>query len=114
MPLDKPLERAIVWDILVQQGSTFERTMDFEGLDLAGLSLRGEIRREHRAAEVLAEFSFEVELPNTVTVTLTPAQTALLPPGRLVHDIELFTPADQFVARVLEGRVTVTPEVTRG
>jgi len=53
--IEKPLEQAVRWDILIQQGSTFERTMDLDGLDLAFADFRGQIRRNHRASEVLAD-----------------------------------------------------------
>jgi len=105
--------RALRWDVTIQQGSTFVRTMDLLELDLTDLTFRGQVRREHEDSEILAEYAFEVELPNTLTVKLTEAQTAALPAERLVHDIELVRSDPPFVARILEGRVKVTPEVTR-
>lgn len=113
MAFEKPLERAHRWDVLIQQGSTFERTMDFVGLDLTLLQFRGQIRRSHSDSEVLAAYSFVVSLPETLTVFLDAEQTEMLPAEKLVHDIEAYIPQTGFVARVLEGRVTVTPEVTR-
>ena len=107
------IQKAVRWDAIIQQGSTFVRTMDLLELDLSGLWFRGQIRREHGDEEVLAEYTFEVELPNTLTVKLTEAQTQALPAERLVHDIEMVRDDPPFVARILEGRVIVTPEVTR-
>jgi hypothetical protein len=106
-----PIAQAQRWDVVIQQGSTFERTLDFIDLDLDGMFFRGQIRRSHEDPEVLADYEFTITLPNTLTVRLEAEQTELLPPGRLVHDIEAFIPG--YVARVLEGKVKVTPEVTR-
>ena len=107
------IQQALRWDVVIQQGSTFVRTMDLLDLDLTGLTFRGQIRHEHEDDEILAEYEFEVELPNTLTVKLTEAQTQALPAERLVHDIEMVRDDPPFVARILEGRVIVTPEVTR-
>jgi len=107
------IQKAVRWDVEIQQGSTFIRTMDLLELNLDGLWFRGQIRREHGDEEVLAEYEFDVTLPNTLTVKLTDAQTEQLPAERLVHDIEMVRDDPPFVARILEGRVIVTPEVTR-
>jgi hypothetical protein len=48
-----------------------------------------------------------------VSINLTPAQTSLIPAGRHVYDIEAYTANDEFVMRLIEGSVKVTPEVTR-
>ena len=115
MPLDAPIERAERWDVLIQQGSTFKRSLEFEGLDLSLFSLRGQIRRAHAAPTALAEYEFELEGTNVLHISLPDSVTEALPEGRLVHDVEIYVdePGHQFVARVLEGNVTVTPEVTR-
>lgn len=106
------VRRAGRWDTEIQQGSTFARTLRFD-VDVTGLQFRGQIRRDHAAAQVLGEYTFESVDPQTVVVSLSAAETAGLPPGRLVHDLEVFTAGDAYVVRVLEGKVRVTPEVTR-
>jgi hypothetical protein len=110
--IDLVIRRAGRWDPLIQQGSSFARTLRF-GFEITGYQFRGQIRRSHDDAEVLASYAFAPVDESRVTVLLTAAQTAALPAERLVHDIEIFTAADAFVARVIEGRVRVTPEVTR-
>ncbi|MFO8008709.1 MAG: hypothetical protein R6V05_13340 [Candidatus Brocadiia bacterium] len=107
------IQEAVRWDVTIQQGSTFVRTMDLVGLDLTGLEFRGQIRREHEDTEVLADYTFEVTGTNTLTVSLTDEETEELPAERLVHDIELVRISPPFVARILEGTVRVTPEVTK-
>jgi hypothetical protein len=101
------------WDPLIQQGSTFIRTLSFGDVDVSGLFFRGQIRRTHEDTEILAQYSFTHLDSTTVRMRLEASATAALPADRLVHDIEVFTAEDEFVIRLLEGRVKVTPEVTR-
>jgi hypothetical protein len=51
-----------------------------------------------------------------ITLSLTNTQTDALKPGRYVYDVELlFVDSDDnnIIERVLEGRIQVTPSVTR-
>jgi len=48
-----------------------------------------------------------------ITISLSDAQTANLKPGRYVYDVELVANADSTVERLIEGIVTVYPEVTK-
>ena len=45
-------------------------------------------------------------------MSLTAAQTAALKPGRYVYDLEL-TKADTTISRIIEGVITIRPEVTK-
>lgn len=100
------------WDLFIQQGSTWARTLVFsEPIDF--LQFRGQIRRFHEDPDVLVSFSFEIVDEKTVAVSLTAAQTAALPPYEFVYDMELFTEGDALVTRFVEGAVRVSPEVTR-
>ena len=50
-----------------------------------------------------------------ITITMTSAETNVVPAGRYVYDIEVYNTTDANNAtRVLEGLVTVAPGVTRG
>jgi hypothetical protein len=48
----------------------------------------------------------------TITITVDHADTAAIAPGRYVYDLEL-TAGGGDVTRLLQGTLTVTPEVTR-
>ena len=51
-----------------------------------------------------------------ITLSLTNTQTDALKPGRYVYDVELSyldSDSNTIVERVLEGRIQVTPSVTR-
>ena len=48
-----------------------------------------------------------------VTISLTAAQTAAVKAGRYVYDVEITGTSPVETLRVLEGLITVTPEVTK-
>jgi hypothetical protein len=64
-------------------------------------------------------FSFTVNLTNddgtkkdlTITISLTAAQSSAVKAGRYVYDIEIASSTETL--RIMEGIVTVTPEVTK-
>ena len=103
-------------NLIIDQGSTFTTTItltddDGNALTLLGYTGAGQIRKHYTSSTAV---SFTVNIsPSTgeVTLSLTATQTAALTAGRYVYDVELTT--GSIVSRVLEGIVTVTPEVTR-
>lgn len=102
------------WNFTIYQGSTFERTLRIEDLaPLADYSWRGQIRKDSRACKKLADMTFVVTANDAVTMTMSANVTADIPAGRWVHDIEIYTPSDGYVQRVLSGKVTVVAEVTK-
>lgn len=113
MAFDAPVERAVRWDIVIQQGSTFERTLEFIDVDLSAFQFRGQIRRSHDDAEILGTFDFLKTGPSELQISMPAIATEALPAEPLVHDVEAFIDETGFVARVLEGKADVTPEVTR-
>jgi hypothetical protein len=132
MSFGAPIDKAVRWDLHVQQGSTFERTLEFVGAEFYDIQFRGQIRRSHADTTVLATFACQPAGFNRLRIALTAQQTEALPRGTWVYDIEayveyedtayydyeldetvVFPASAPFVARVLEGRVRVTPEVTR-
>ena len=63
-------------------------------------------------------FAAIVAVPSdgVVTISLTNTQTDLLKAGRYVYDVELSSvdsSGDTTIERILEGRIQVTPSVTR-
>lgn len=107
------ISKAGKWNATIQQGSTFKRVIRIPSIDLTGYSFRGQIRRNHSSTSALASYSFNLVDANSFEVVLSAVQSAALPAGEAVHDIEMFDPVDGFVARIIQGKVTVSPEVTR-
>ena len=106
---------ALKANMVIDQGTTFSTMIEIldendEPVNVASYSARGQIRKHYSSTNSV---SFSTSLSNgSLVVSLTANQTANIVSGRYVYDIELVDPANT-VARILEGIVTVTPEVTR-
>jgi len=104
-------------NIIVDQGTTFATTIyltDDNGdpIDLTGYTGRSQMRKHYTSSN---SQSFSVSLSNTVgsvSLALTAVQTANIVAGRYVYDVEVVSGAN-VISRIIEGIVTVTPEVTR-
>jgi hypothetical protein len=107
-----------VYDIYIEQGATFTLAIDVAGLNLSGYSGRGQIRSKANSSEILAPLTVTIA-GSVVNISLTAAQTALLPAtGDLynntysaTYDVELFSGAS--VVRLLNGVARISPEVTK-
>ena len=69
------------------------------------------MRKSYEASTKTDFTTAKVDNTGKVTISLTAAQTATLKPGRYVYDVEIASASETL--RVLEGLVTVTPEVTK-
>lgn len=102
-------------NITIDQGSTFSSGIELlndndEAVDVTNYVSRGQIRKHYSSSNAV---SFTTTLSNgSLIISLTANQTAAIVAGRYVYDIELVDPSNT-VLRILEGIVTVTPEVTR-
>ena len=111
---------AALTNLLSEQGATFTSTIslfnsDDTVFDLTGHTAAGQIRKSYSSSSASATFSISFSTDRTegqITLSLTPTQTAALDEGRYVYDIET-TASDSTVTRVLQGTVTVSPNVTR-
>jgi len=120
------------YDILIEQGTTFEILLTLKDvnavpINLTGHEFRGQLKKAFTDEEATAEFGFRV-LDQTiednlgkVVVTLTPTQTSEIETSAkkttrslttLVYDIESVD-ATGFVIRWLQGEAKVSPEVTK-
>jgi hypothetical protein len=103
-------------NLVIDQGATFTTTItitddDGDVIDLTGYTGAAQIRKHYTS---LTAVSFTVavnESGGEVTLSLTSNQTANISSGRYVYDCELTRSGT--VSRVLEGLITVTPQVTR-
>lgn len=103
-------------NIVVDQGTTFTTTIsvvDDDGLpiDLTSYTSRSQMRKHYTSSNSVS-FTTAVNNLGEITLSLTSSQTANLVPGRYVYDVEVISSANA-VTRLIEGIVTVTPEVTR-
>jgi len=104
-------------NLVIDQGSTFttDLTMtDDSGnvIDLAGYVANSQMRKWYTSSNATATFTTSINTTTgVITLSLTANQTSSLTSGRYVYDVEISD--GSVVSRIVEGIVTVTPQVTR-
>ena len=110
-------------DITIEQGATFRlslvwRDPDDLPINLTGFTARMQVRAKHSSPDpALLSLVSPTEITlggvaGTIVVLATATQTAALTIKSGVYDLELVNAGGE-VTRLVEGAVTVTPEVTR-
>lgn len=104
----------------IEQGTSYTKRLVWRDknkrpVPLTGYSARMQIRPTVASTEVILELStvngrITLGAGGAITLTLNPSETSQLKAG--VYDLEL-TDGDGRVTRLIEGKVTVSPEVTR-
>jgi len=106
-------------NIIIDQGTDFSTTLTVTGddgsvTDLTGYSANGHIRK-HYTSSTATVFDISFGTPRTdgqVTISLGRSVTENMEAGRYVYDVELTSSANSR-SRLVEGVVTVTPQVTK-
>lgn len=103
-------------NLIIDQGTTYSVNYEVKDanndlVNLTGYSGAGQIRKQYTSNSATA-FSVTVYSNGTVSASLSANQTANLVSGRYVYDLEL-TNAINEVTRIVEGIITITPQVTR-
>lgn len=104
-------------NLVIDQGTTFTSSFlvnddDGNAVDLSAYTARSQLRK-HYTSSNSTSFTVTANSTGYVTLTLTANVTTSLSAGRYLYDVELITPATNAVTRIIEGMITVTPEVTR-
>ena len=94
-------------DLVIKQGGT--------ALNLSNYSGRAQLRTSVDASSVSATFSVTVTnaANGALKMQLPAATSSGISAGQYVYDLEIFTANDSIVKRIIQGDVTITPEVTR-
>jgi len=109
---------ATVANIFIDQGSDYSNIITVastngQALDLSGYSVASQIRKSYTSS---TSYNFVSSVYNAtqgrVRITLTAEQSELIPPGRYLYDLEITSPSGAR-RRVVEGIVTVTPQITK-
>jgi hypothetical protein len=103
-------------NLVVDQGSTFQTSVTFNDetgntINFSTYSGAAQMRK-HFTSSNSVSFSVSMTSNGVITLGLTANQTANLTSGRYVYDLEV-TDATNQISRLIEGIVTVTPNVTR-
>jgi hypothetical protein len=109
------------YDLKINQGSTFVLGLTLKkanGLlfDLTGYTGRCQIRKAHSETNVIVSptVAFDTNRKSgKMSIGLSAVQTAALTITNGVYDLELVDGTGTVVTRLLEGKVKVSPEVTR-
>lgn len=103
-------------NLIIDQGSDFNMKLTFRkdgvNMDLTGYSIRAQIRQTKTAPAITTSFTgLVVDAPIGIFMISLPASvSSSINPGNYFYDVEVYGPS---TTRVLEGKVTITPEVTR-
>ena len=112
-------------DLIIDQGTdiTVELHLKEESgapKDLSGHVVRGKIKKNFNTvdSDQIFDWLAGIQTPSAdgiATLTLTNTVTDTMKPGRYVYDVELVSgdSDDQVVERILEGKINVTPSVTK-
>ena len=103
-------------NIVIDQGATFNTTYTIhdaldEPIDFTGFTANSQIRKAYSSSN---SYTFDVALSNNglVTLSMNAATTNSIVAGRYVYDVEVES-LSGIRSRIVEGIVTVTPQVTR-
>jgi hypothetical protein len=113
---------AATTNLIIDQGATWEITFTYKNtngtpINLTGYSAALQLRTSYDAASA----SLSLTSPSsgivmggalgTIAITASATQTSSLVAGEYVYDLEITTGST--VIRLVQGRITVTPQVTR-
>jgi hypothetical protein len=106
-------------DLVIDQGTSFalEVTIKEEGVvkSLVNYAARAQMRLTKTNSSVAGSFTCTIPTPSNgvVKMELTPSTSSAIAAGSYFYDLEIYTASDLVVKRILEGKVTLTQEVTR-
>jgi hypothetical protein len=105
---------ATVQNLVIEQGATFSMNVALNDannnpLDVTTYTSQGAMRRDYQSQN---SYNFTCALSNgNLQLTMTANNSANAVPGRYVYDVVLIN-SNGIVVRLLEGLVSLKPEVT--
>ena len=105
-------------NIVIDQGTTFNTTITLtddlgNAIDLTGQTAYGQVRKWYTSS---TSYSFTITIPTPssgiIYVSMDANTTSSIADGRYVYDIATKS-ISGVITRIVEGMVTVTPEVTQ-
>lgn len=106
-------------ELTIDQGATFESNIeltndDGTAINVANYIFSSQIRKSYYSSNATANLVVTVNNPasGNVKLSLDAANTANIKAGRYLYDLKMVTSVG-VTSRVIEGIITVTPQVTR-
>lgn len=107
-------------NFVIDQGTTFEAiaTIDQEDgsvFDLNGLTPYSQMRKSYytKTAINIQASVYGDPVNGDIKLFLLPEETDSIKAGRYVYDVEVHNEDGTYVKRVMQGIITVTPQVTK-
>ena len=109
---------ASIANLYVDAGTTYSNIITVAAnngfpLNLTDYTVKSQMRKSY-SSSVAYDFTATIldAATGKVRLQLTPEQSETIPPGRWLYDVEI-TASDGSRTRVVEGIVTVTPQITK-
>lgn len=106
-------------ELTVDQGTTFESTIDLVGddgaaINVAGYIFNGQVRKSYYSTKVAANITISVTntANGNLMISIPANTTANIKAGRYLYDIKM-KDSSNVVTRIVEGIITITPQVTK-
>ena len=111
---------AAIANLTIDQGATFSSDVTVKdannnAFDLTGYSASAKMAKGFSSTRTRTSITCTISTPassGVVTLSLTADQTSALDEGRYVYDLEILQTSSSTVTRVIEGIITVRPQVT--
>lgn len=109
---------ATISNLYVDSGSTYSNIITVassngQPLNLSGFTVSSQMRKSYQSS---IAYNFNASVFNALTgkirLQLTDEQSEAIPSGRWLYDVEIQSPAGERT-RVVEGIVTVSPQITK-
>jgi hypothetical protein len=105
-------------NLIIDQGSTYSTDIylvddNDDSLLVNDYTVASQMRKTYTSLNAISFSTSTNASIGTITLSLTANQSGAIPAGRYVYDVELTDIYTGTVSRVVEGIVTVTPQVTR-
>ena len=107
-------------ELTIDQGTTFETSInltndDGSAINLTNYTFLSQIRKSYYSTNPTANITVSITSAATgnVTLSITAANTANIRAGRYLYDLKMTTPDASVTTRVLEGIITVAPQVSK-
>jgi hypothetical protein len=109
---------ATVSNLFVDAGASYSNIISVaatngQPLNLTGYSVASQMRKSYQSSTAY-NFTASIYDANNgkVRLQLTPQQSEVIPAGRWLYDVEITSPSGS-KTRVVEGVVTVNPQITQ-
>ena len=103
---------ATIANLTIDQGANFSATINLNNLDATDFSLSGYSVKSQMARSYASATKTNNASTGEIILSLTHTQTGSLTSGRYVYDVEITQTSSGTKTRVIEGQITVYPQVT--